>query len=135
MRLGENNVHTTKRRIKDEVTLTFFDSSKRFLPVIEDNYMNIEGLSDLEIFELFWVTELFPMNSQKSPHTKRAYKQDLDYILRFFVTKTQGVKQLTILNLHERWQQKDVDTLILTSLLVLDFLSIHSFNDGNGRMA
>jgi len=61
----------------------------------------MEALSDLEIFELFWATELFPIYSQKSPHTKRAYKQDLDYILRFFVTKTQGVKQLTILNLHE----------------------------------
>lgn len=29
----------------------------------------------------------------------------------------------------------DIDPLILTSAFILDFLSIHPFNDGNGRMA
>ncbi|MDW2886467.1 tyrosine-type recombinase/integrase [Exiguobacterium artemiae] len=87
--------------IKEEATLAFADSREKLLAVLEDDHLNMEALSDLEIFELFWATELFPIYSQKSPHTKRAYKQDLDYILRFFVTKTQGVKQLTILNLHE----------------------------------
>lgn len=87
--------------IKEEAALAFSDSREKLLAVLENDHLNMEALSDLEIFELFWVTELFPIYSQKSPHTKRAYKQDLDYILRFFVTKTQGVKQLTILNLHE----------------------------------
>ncbi|UKS57754.1 tyrosine-type recombinase/integrase [Exiguobacterium acetylicum] len=87
--------------IREAASLAFADSRERLLAVLEDDHLNMEALSDLEIFELFWATELFPIYSQKSPHTKRAYKQDLDYILRFFVTKTQGVKQLTILNLHE----------------------------------
>lgn len=87
--------------IREEAALAFADSREKLLAVLEDDHLNMEALSDLEIFELFWATELFPIYSQKSPHTKRAYKQDLDYILRFFVTKTQGVKQLTILNLHE----------------------------------
>ncbi|MEK4649479.1 site-specific integrase [Exiguobacterium sp. FSL W8-0210] len=87
--------------IREEAALAFTDSREKLLAVLEDDHLNMEALSDLEIFELFWATELFPIYSQKSPHTKRAYKQDLDYILRFFVTKTQGVKQLTILNLHE----------------------------------
>ncbi|QZY88555.1 tyrosine-type recombinase/integrase [Exiguobacterium acetylicum] len=87
--------------IREEAALAFTDSREKLLAVLEDDHLNMEALSDLEIFELFWATELFPVYSQKSPHTKRAYKQDLDYILRFFVTKTQGVKQLTILNLHE----------------------------------
>ncbi|WP_215148905.1 tyrosine-type recombinase/integrase [Exiguobacterium sp. s91] len=87
--------------IKEEAALAFADSREKLLAVLENDHLNMEALSDLEIFELFWATELFPIYSQKSPHTKRAYKQDLDYILRFFVTKTQGVKQLTILNLHE----------------------------------
>ncbi|HAZ38855.1 MAG TPA: hypothetical protein DCY39_03085, partial [Exiguobacterium sp.] len=87
--------------IREEAALAFADSREKLLAVLENDHLNMETLSDLEIFELFWVTELFPIYSQKSPHTKRAYKQDLDYILRFFVTKTQGVKQLTILNLHE----------------------------------
>lgn len=87
--------------IREEAALAFADSREKLLAVLENNHLNMEALSDLEIFELFWATELFPIYSQKSPHTKRAYKQDLDYILRFFVTKTQGVKQLTILNLHE----------------------------------
>ena len=87
--------------IREEAALAFADSREKLLSVLENNHLNMEALSDLEIFELFWAIELFPIYSQKSPHTKRAYKQDLDYILRFFVTKTQGVKQLTILNLHE----------------------------------
>lgn len=87
--------------IREEAALAFADSRAKLLAVLENDHLNMEALSDLEIFELFWATELFPIYSQKSPHTKRAYKQDLDYILRFFVTKTQGVKQLTILNLHE----------------------------------
>jgi len=86
---------------REEAALAFADSRQKLLAVLEDDHLNMEALSDLEIFELFWATELFPIYSQKSPHTKRAYKQDLDYILRFFVTKTQGVKRLTILNLHE----------------------------------
>jgi len=86
---------------REEAALAFADSREKLLAVLEDDHLNMEALSDLEIFELFWATELFPIYSQKSPHTKRAYKQDLDYILRFFVTKTEGVKRLTILNLHE----------------------------------
>lgn len=87
--------------IREEAALAFADSREKLLAVLKNDHLNMEVLSDLEIFELFWATELFPIYSQKSPHTKRAYKLDLDYILRFFVTKTQGVKQLTILNLHE----------------------------------
>lgn len=87
--------------IREEAALAFADSREKLLAVLKNDHLNMEALSDLEIFELFWATELFPIYNQKSPHTKRAYKQDLDYILRFFVTKTQGVKQLTILNLHE----------------------------------
>ncbi|WP_214729589.1 site-specific integrase [Exiguobacterium sp. s168] len=87
--------------IREEAALAFADSREKLLAVLQNDHLNMEALSDLEIFELFWATELFPIYSQKSPHTKRAYKQDLDYILRFFVSKTQGVKQLTILNLHE----------------------------------
>ncbi len=87
--------------IREEAALAFADSREKLLAVLENDHLNMEALSDLEIFEVFWATELFPIYSQKSPHTKRAYKQDLDYILRFFMTKTQGVKQLTILNLHE----------------------------------
>lgn len=96
-----NEEGTNEIVIKEEAALAFADSREKLLAVLENDHLNMEALSDLEIFELFWATELFPIYSQKSPHTKRAYKQDLDYILRFFVTKTQGVKQLTILNLHE----------------------------------
>ena len=36
---------------------------------------------------------------------------------------------------QERVTKEDVDPLILVSVFILDFLSIHPFNDGNGRMA
>ena len=91
---GEGDGERTRGLVtREEAALAFADSREKLLAVLEDDHLNMEALSDLEIFELFWATELFPIYSQKSPHTKRAYKQDLDYILRFFVTKTQGVKQ------------------------------------------
>jgi len=37
--------------------------------------------------------------------------------------------------LRERMSKQDVEPLILLSIFILDFLSIHPFNDGNGRMA
>lgn len=37
--------------------------------------------------------------------------------------------------LRERLNKEDVEPLILISVFILDFLSIHPFNDGNGRMA
>lgn len=36
---------------------------------------------------------------------------------------------------RERMVKQDVEPLILLSVFILDFLSIHPFNDGNGRMA
>lgn len=123
--------------IKEEAALAFADSREKLLMVLENDHLNMEALSDLEIFELFWATELFPMYSQKSLHTKRAYKQDLDYILRFFVTKTQGVKQLTILNLHE--YLKDVHdqyaprTVKRRNAMLRRFLRFLHINDYHAR--
>ncbi|GEL78650.1 Fic family protein [Tenuibacillus multivorans] len=37
--------------------------------------------------------------------------------------------------LNERVSKEDVEPLILISVFILDFLSVHPFNDGNGRMA
>lgn len=123
--------------IREEAALAFVDSREKLLAVLENDHLNMEALSDLEIFELFWATELFPIYSQKSPHTKRAYKQDLDYILRFFVTKTQGVKQLTILNLHE--YLKDVHdqyaprTVKRRNAMLRRFLRFLHINDYHAR--
>lgn len=123
--------------IREEAALAFAESREKLLAVLENDHLNMEALSDLEIFELFWATELFPIYSQKSPHTKRAYKQDLDYILRFFITKTQGVKQLTILNLHE--YLKDVHdqyaprTVKRRNAMLRRFLRFLHINDYHAR--
>jgi Fic family protein len=37
--------------------------------------------------------------------------------------------------LQQRWRAEDVDKLLLIAAYVLDFLCIHPFRDGNGRMA
>lgn len=37
--------------------------------------------------------------------------------------------------LRERMSKSDVEPLVLIAVFVLDFLSVHPFNDGNGRMA
>jgi Fic family protein len=36
---------------------------------------------------------------------------------------------------NERWEEQQVDRIILIPTYVLDFLCIHPFHDGNGRMA
>lgn len=36
---------------------------------------------------------------------------------------------------RERAKQRDVEPLILIAVFILDFLAVHPFNDGNGRMA
>ncbi|WP_337504639.1 Fic family protein, partial [Mitsuokella jalaludinii] len=33
------------------------------------------------------------------------------------------------------WQENIIDKLLLTPMFILDFLCIHPFNDGNGRMS
>ena len=33
------------------------------------------------------------------------------------------------------WQENIIDILLLTPMFILDFLCIHPFNDGNGRMS
>lgn len=38
-------------------------------------------------------------------------------------------------NFLEAWQANQVDKLILIPMFILDFLCIHPFNDGNGRMS
>ena len=52
--------------IREEAALAFADSREKLLAVLENDHLNMEALSDLEIFELFWVTELFPIYSQKN---------------------------------------------------------------------
>ncbi|MCY4451360.1 MAG: Fic family protein [Immundisolibacterales bacterium] len=36
---------------------------------------------------------------------------------------------------NDRWQAREIDPLLLIPVYVLDFLCIHPFHDGNGRMA
>lgn len=36
---------------------------------------------------------------------------------------------------NQAWQEEKIDRLLLIPLFVLDFLCIHPFNDGNGRMS
>ena len=38
-------------------------------------------------------------------------------------------------HLRKRLQTEQIDPLILTPMFILDFLCIHPFNDGNGRMS
>lgn len=38
-------------------------------------------------------------------------------------------------NFHQAWQQDTVDKLLLIPMYILDFLCIHPFHDGNGRMS
>ncbi|WP_214691618.1 MULTISPECIES: tyrosine-type recombinase/integrase [unclassified Exiguobacterium] len=67
---------------------------------LKKDHIDLETLNDIEVIELFWATELFPIYAEKSLHTHRAYKQDLEFVLSFVMTKTEGLKRLTVLDIH-----------------------------------
>ncbi|VXB38714.1 conserved hypothetical protein [Exiguobacterium sp. 8H] len=75
-------------------------TNAKLMEALKNNYIDLETLSDIEVIELFWATELFPIYSVKNSHTLRAYKQDLEFVLSFVMTKTEGLKSLTVLDVH-----------------------------------
>ncbi|WP_396128881.1 site-specific integrase [Exiguobacterium mexicanum] len=75
-------------------------SNPKLAEALKKDHIDLKTLTDIEIIELFWATELFPIYADKSPHTRRAYKLDLEFILNFVMTKTDGLKDLTVLDIH-----------------------------------
>lgn len=75
-------------------------ANPKLVEALKKDHIDLEALNDVEIIELFWATELFPIYAEKSPHTRRAYKQDLQYVLNFVMTKTEGLKRLSVLDIH-----------------------------------
>ncbi|TCI33865.1 hypothetical protein EVJ29_13335 [Exiguobacterium sp. SH4S7] len=75
-------------------------TNPKLTEALKSDHINLASLNDIEIIELFWATELFPIYADKSPHTRRAYKQDLEFVLSFVMTKTDGLKRLTVLDIH-----------------------------------
>lgn len=75
-------------------------ANPKLAEALKKDHIDLEMLNDIEVIELFWATELFPIYANKSPHTRRAYKQDLEFILSFMMTKTEGLKRLTVLDIH-----------------------------------
>ncbi|TCI24835.1 hypothetical protein EVJ30_13915 [Exiguobacterium sp. SH5S13] len=75
-------------------------ANPKLAEALRKDHIDLKTLTDIEIIELFWATELFPIYADKSPHTRRAYKLDLEFILNFVMTKTDGLKNLTVLDIH-----------------------------------
>lgn len=75
-------------------------ANPKLAEALRKDYIDLETLNDVEVIELFWATELFPIYADKSPHTRRAYKLDLEFVLGFVMTKTDGLKHLTVLDIH-----------------------------------
>lgn len=75
-------------------------TNPKLAEALKGDHINLTALNDTEIIELFWATELFPIYAEKSPHTRRAYKQDLEFVLNFLMSKTDGLKRLTVLDVH-----------------------------------
>lgn len=75
-------------------------ANPKLAEALKKDHIDLEALNDVEVIELFWATELFPIYADKSPHTRRAYKLDLEFILSFVMTKTDGLKYLTVLDIH-----------------------------------
>ncbi|WP_214780538.1 tyrosine-type recombinase/integrase [Exiguobacterium sp. s22] len=75
-------------------------ANPKLAEALRRDHIDLKALTDIEIIELFWATELFPIYADKSPHTRRAYKLDLEFIINFVMTKTDGLKHLTVLDIH-----------------------------------
>ena len=75
-------------------------ANPKLAEALKKDHIDLDTLTDIEVIELFWATELFPIYAEKSPHTRRAYKQDLEFVLSFVMTKTEGLKRLTVLDIH-----------------------------------
>lgn len=75
-------------------------ANPKLAEALKKDHIDLDTLTDIEVIELFWATELFPIYADKSPHTRRAYKQDLEFVLSFVMTKTEGLKRLTVLDIH-----------------------------------
>ena len=75
-------------------------ANPKLAEALRKDHIDLETLNDVEVLELFWATELFPIYADKSPHTRRAYKLDLEFVLSFVMTKTDGLKHLTVLDIH-----------------------------------
>ncbi|WP_214876910.1 tyrosine-type recombinase/integrase [Exiguobacterium sp. CH10] len=75
-------------------------ANPKLAEALKKDHIDLDTLTDIEVIELFWATELFPIYADKSPHTRRAYKQDLEFVLSFMMTKTEGLKRLTVLDIH-----------------------------------
>ncbi len=75
-------------------------ANPKLVEALKKDHIDLETLNDVEVIELFWATELFPIYADKSPHTRRAYKLDLEFVLSFVMTKTDGLKHLTVLDIH-----------------------------------
>ncbi|ERG68066.1 tyrosine-type recombinase/integrase [Exiguobacterium chiriqhucha] len=75
-------------------------ANPKLTEALKKDHIDLNTLNDIEIIELFWATELFPIYADKSTHTRRAYKLDLEFILNFVMTKTGGLKHLTVLDIH-----------------------------------
>ena len=75
-------------------------ANPKLAEALKKDHIDLDTLTDIEVIELFWATELFPIYADKSPHTRRAYKQDLEFVLSFVMTNTEGLKRLTVLDIH-----------------------------------
>jgi len=75
-------------------------ANPKLTEALKKSHIDLKTLTDIEVIELFWATELFPIYADKSPHTRRAYKLDLEFVLSFVMTKTDGLKHLTVLDIH-----------------------------------
>ena len=52
-----------------------------------------------------------------------------------FLLQTADAMDSLCQSFQNAWQENVMDKLLLTPMFILDFLCIHPFNDGNGRMS
>lgn len=99
--------------INPNILLQLHKELYKFVPIEGDKWKNVDNE----------ISETFPDGTRRTR------------FIPVSAFETPAAVQALCDSLKERRQQEDVDPLILTSYFVLDFLSIHPFNDGNGRMA
>jgi len=135
------NVKVTKFKNRDEQEVIGY---YEVLELIFDNFSKI-NLSESYIKQLH---QLLLKHSEKDERHRGGYKNLSNKVVATFLTGEQktifdttepalveGEMFELIEWTNQQWNEKNIHPLIILAVFVYDFLSIHPFQDGNGRLS
>lgn len=135
------NLKISKLKSRDEQEVIGY---YEVLEIIIENYQAIE-LKEREIFQLH---HLLLKHSDKDQSHKGSYKQLSNKVIATYPAGEQKIifnttepflvkkeMESLVIWINEAFEAEEIHPLIIIGLFVYEFLSIHPFQDGNGRLS